>query len=267
MGPSIRRRTMAVIDQAILEKRFQLGKGALALCERFEKSPDMTEELQVSNRLRVTYAPADASTLRLARESFLRGYEYATEWFDYGGTVPFDLWMAPDAEALGYITCQPHDETFFCAPGDRDGFHVVLFVSPLACGKNADPERLTCLFAHEITHHLIREISHATSVSMKRREERDVPMWLEEGICQLVGGEVCDCLDERRLDGIVGTTDWYDWEDLWNDLSSCEDVDKAYLQAFEKVRALVRTRGRADIIRLLWQNRTGEVDWTNLALE
>lgn len=218
----------------------------------------------MSRYLRITYAPQDAPALPLIVESFLRGYEYATEWFDRQGSMPFDLWMAPDVDDLRYMTCRPHDETFFCAPGDRDGYHIILFVSPLARPTSAGRDRLPGVFAHEITHHLVRDISGATPFSMKRKERGDVPMWLEEGLCQYMESEVCPSLRESWSGRIAAVTEWYDWGELWNDLSSCEDVGKAYLQAYGKVRALLETKGRVEIIRLLYLNRTREADWADL---
>jgi DNA phosphorothioation-dependent restriction protein DptG len=90
-------------------------------------------------------------------------------------------------------------------------------------------------------------------------------MWLEEGLCQFIDSEVYPPLQQQRAERIAGITEWYDWEDLWNDLSSCEDANKAYLQAYKKTRTLVERGGKPEIIKLLYLNRTQQVDWKELS--
>jgi hypothetical protein len=249
-----------MVDPALLKHRFRLRE-THHLCERFAKSPNLTERCTLSGCLLISYAPRDKPVLPLIEEAFLKAYRYARGWFDYRGDMPFDLWMAPEVADLHYMTCQPHSAGFFCAPGTRDGRHVILFVSPSACPVNGDNERLGGLFAHEISHHLIEEIAHATPYTMRRREVRDLPMWLEEGLCQFVDGEVYPPIKRRRAERLAGITSWYGWEELWNDLSSCHDVEKAYLQAYNAANALVEAKGRLGVIRLLYSNRTRQVSW------
>jgi hypothetical protein len=129
---------------------------------------------------------------------------------------------------------------------------------------NSDKDRLTGNLAHEISHHFIRDISGATLLSMKRKETGDVPMWLEEGLCQFIESELCLSLQQSRIGRITKVAKWYDWEELWNDLSSCEDANIAYLQAYKGIRILVETKGKEEIIRLLYLNRTHYVNWNNL---
>ncbi|OPY74668.1 MAG: hypothetical protein A4E64_02171 [Syntrophorhabdus sp. PtaU1.Bin058] len=234
------------------------------LSERFEKSPTITETFSVADHLRISYADRDVPALPLIRESFLRAYAYVKDWFDCRDDIAVDLWVAPTQADLEYMTCMRCEETFFCAPGIRDGMNVILFVSPLRCRMNADPDRLAGILAHEITHHVVRDISRATVFSMKRKEKRDVPMWLEEGLCQFIDSEVYPPLRQIRAGKIAGITKWYDREELWDDLSSCDDADRAYLQAYKEVRTFVETNGKEEIIRLLYLNRTHCMNWNDL---
>jgi hypothetical protein len=250
-------------DQAPLERRFELRKTRY-ICERFEKSPNITEECIVSDHLRICYALRDAPILPSVRESFLQAYMYTKDWFGCEGDIALALWMAPESADLQYMTCLPCEETFFCAPGSRNGTDIILFVSPLSCPMNADKDRLPGVFAHEITHYAVRHISHSTVFSVKRKEEQDVPMWLEEGLAQFIDSEMYPPLTQRRAGKIARITKWYDREEMWNDLSSCEDVTTAYLQAYKETRALIETIGKSEIIRLLHLNRTHEVDWTDV---
>jgi hypothetical protein len=250
-------------DKALLGRRFELREAAY-ICERFEKSPSITEECIVSHHLRICYALRDAPILPLIREPFLQAYRYAKDWFGCEGDMALALWMAPELADLQYMTCLPCEETFFCAPGCRNGMGIILFVSPPSCRTNGGKDRLPGLFAHEITHYFVRDISHATEFSMKRKAERDVPMWLEEGLAQIMDSEMCPPLSERRAGKIARITKWYDREEMWNDLSSCEDPATAYLQAYKETKALMETIGKSEIIRLLHLNRTHEVDWTDV---
>jgi hypothetical protein len=102
---------------------------------------------------------------------------------------------------------------------------------------------------------------------MRRKESMDVPMWLEEGLCQLIQSEVNPSLQVKWAEDIARTTKWYPLQDLWNDLSSCEDVNTAYLQAYKETTALVKKKGKARIIQLLYLNRTHHVNWNDLSSE
>jgi len=258
-----KRENMNSIDQSLLKKRFALRKTRY-ISERFEKSPNITEQCAVSDCLHISYAAQDEAVLPLISTSFLQAYQYVKDWFGFDSDMAFGLWMAPHVKDLQYMTCQPHDEGFFCAPGSRDNRNIILFVSPLSCRVNADKDRLTGVFAHEITHHVVRDISGATVLSMTRKEKRDVPLWLEEGLCQVINSEIYPPLRQSCAERIDGAAKWYDREELWNDLSSCEEVNTAYLQAYKETKSLLAAKGRTEIIRLLYRNRTGETDWTAL---
>ena len=174
--------------------------------------------------------------------------------------MAFDLWMAPKVIDLQYMTCLPCDEGFFCAPGNRGERKIILFISPLSSQKNADKSSLTGCLAHEIAHHIIQDISRATILTMKRKEDFDLPMWLEEGLCQLIQSEVYPSLQWYFTEDIVGKVPRYPLEELWNDLSSCEDARTAYLQAYRETIALMAAIGKSGVIQLLNLNRTHDVN-------
>jgi len=247
----------------MLEQRFDLRKTRY-LCERFKKSPNITEECSVADHLGICYSAGDASIITSVRELFLRTYMYVKDWFDYRGDIAIDLWVAPETVDLQYMTCLSCGDGFASAPGSRNGKNVILFVSPLSGGKNADKDRFSGMLAHEITHHFVTDISHATIFYMKRKEERNVPVWIEEGLCQLIQSEVDPSFRMKCDEDIARPHSWQPLQDVWNDLSSCEDVDTAYLQAYEETKTLVEKKGKAEIIRLLHLNRTHSVDWSDL---
>lgn len=252
-----------IIDQSVLECRFALRK-TLHISERLEISPNIKDLCTVTEYLHIRHAARDVSILPLIRESFLRAYGFVIDWFDCRSDIALALWVAPEVSDLRYMTCLPCDEGFFCAPGSRNGWKIILFVSPRACRGNTDPERLSGLLAHEITHHVVRALSHATDLTMKRKEKRDLPMWLEEGLCQMIQGEF-DLAFRRKLDErISGTTTRYNPAELWDDLSDCRDVPAAYMEAYRHTRELVEAKGRQEVIRLLHRHRARDVDWNDL---
>jgi hypothetical protein len=254
---------MNSIDQSLLESRFEL-RNTRYISERFELSPKITERCSVSDHLLIRYSAPDASFLPLIRSSFVRAYGYVQEWFGCNRDIPFALWVAPAVSDLRYMTCLPCDEGFSCAPGSLDGWRIILFISPQVCRRNSDPDSLSGLLAHEISHHVVRTLSLATELTMKRSEGLDLPMWLEEGLCQLIQGEIHHPFRQRLDEQVARTTEWYEPDELWNDLSSCRDVKTAYLQAYRDIRALVETKGRQDVIRLLHRNRTRDVNWVRI---
>jgi len=254
---------MDCIDQLLLDRRFKLQKTQY-ISERFAKSPNITEKCFVSDHLLICHAVQDDSILPLIRESFLRAYRYVKDWFGYQRDIAFALWMAPELIDLQYMTCLSCDENFFCAPGSQNGIKIILFLSPLSCQKNASPNSLTATLSHEIAHHIIREISGASNLTMKRKESADLPMWLEEGLCQLVQGELNPDFQKYCNENIRRSTNWYSMEELWKDLSSCQDVGKAYLQAYKETKSFVRARGKTEVIQLLHSNRTHDVNWNDL---
>jgi hypothetical protein len=252
------------MDISELQQRFDLRRTQY-LCERFEKSPHITEKCSVAGHLSICYGDRDTSIVPSVQDVLLGVYAYVKDWFDYRGDLAIELWMAPETVDLQYRTCLPCDDCFACAPGTRDGMNVILIVSPLAHGRNADKGRLSAVLAHEITHHFVTDISHSTIFAMKRRERQDVPMWLEEGLAALIMGEVYPALRQRFDEAVAGTREWYPLEDMWHDLSSCEDANRAYLQAYRETRALVERMGKGEVIRLLYLNRTHYVNWNDLA--
>ena len=254
---------MAVIDQTLLQRRFDLRRTQY-LCERLEKSPNLRKEYSVAPHLRISCAARDASILPSVGEVFLQQYAYVKDWFGFRGDMAIDLWMAPEVVDLEYMTCMPCDDGYMCAPGMRNGAHIIPFVSPLTSLKNADTVRFSAVLAHEITHHFVRDISQATIFSMKRKESLDLPLWLEEGLCEVIQSEVNPSLQAKWDEEIAKVATWYPLEDLWNDLSTCGDEGKGYLQAYRETKAIVERRGKVEIIGLLYLNRTHYVKWSDL---
>jgi len=257
---------MPAIDQASLERRFDLSRTQY-LCERLEKSPNLTEEYSVAPHLRISYAPRDASILPSIGEVFLKQYAHVKNWFDFHGDLAIDLWMAPEVVDLEYMTCMPCGDGYMCAPSTRDGAKIIAFVSPLSSIKNSDTVGFSAGLAHEIAHHFVSDISQATPFSMKRKESLDLPLWLEEGLCQLIQSEVNPSLQAKWTGDIAATTVWFRLEDLWNDLSDCEDEIKGYLQAYKVTKSVIEWRGRKEIVGLLYLNRTHYVEWNELPRE
>lgn len=256
---------MNSIDRNMLSRRFKL-RGKRFISERLAKSPRINVHFAMTDHLHIRFAAQDFPVLALIDEAFNRAYGYVMDWFGCGSdnNMVFDLWMAPEVVDLQYMTCLPCDETFFCAPGVQSGMHVILFVSPQFCQQNADKDRLSGILAHEITHHVVRDISHASVFSMKRRENLDVPMWLEEGLCLFIESEFYPTIRKKRAEEIAKRSKWYDLDVLWNDLSACDDPETAYLQAYKETRKLIKTKGKEGIVRLLHQNRTHSVIWNDL---
>ncbi len=251
------------MDPSLLAQRFALRETQY-LCERFEKSPNITEACSVADNLGICYGMSDASIIPALGTLLRRVYLFVKEWFGYRGDVAIDLWVAPTIADLQYMTCVPHEEGYACAPGTRNGANIIILDSPLSGGKNSDNDRLAAVLAHEITHHFVAEISRSTPFTMKRREGLDVPMWLEEGLGMVVMTEMGPSFGTRFNARIVGITDWYPLDDMWNDLADCEDADRAYLQAYREAKRLVEQRGRVEVIRLLYLNRTHYINWNDL---
>jgi len=253
---------MNSIDRNMLSRRFKL-RGKRFISERLAKSPRINVHFAMTDHLHIRFAAQDFPVLALIDEAFNRAYGHVMDWFGCGSddNMVFDLWMAPEAVDLQYMTCLPCDETFFCAPGVQSGMYVILFVSPQCCQQNADKDRLSGLLAHEITHHVVRDISHASVFSMKRQENLDVPMWLEEGLCQFIESEVYPAARHNHTEEITRISNGYERETLWNDLSACDDPETAYLQAYKETRTILESTGKTELIRLLYLHRMHEVDW------
>lgn len=254
------------MDQALLNQRFALGEKQY-ISECFVKSPNITETRHVTNELLLSYAPKDSNILALVEGPYRKAYALAKGWFKYGEEMALDLWMAPEVADLQYMTGQLCDAKWFCAPGHRNGRRIILFVSPLSCAANSWPGRLAGCLGHEICHHLLEKITGSTVFTMKRKEEQGLPMWLEEGLCQVIQAELDPAFRRKCLKQKDEMRNLYELEDLWNDLSSCEDVHKAYLQAYKQTQALLDAYGKAEIIRLLYYSGSHAVDWNRMARE
>ncbi len=255
-----------ILDEVIMNRRFALRSGNL-IPDRLEKSPNITECDSLSKHLQIHYAPQDETVLPFIRASLSEAYNVVKSWFGMQDDLPIALWMAPEENDLQYMVCIPCAGSYFFAPGKRDGMSVITFVSPLSCQINKDKIRMTSLLAHEISHHVIQDISNASVDSTTRKENMDVPMWLEEGLCQYLQCEVQPSFDKKLTDNMSAISEKRDLEDLWNDLT-CRDnpdaTDAAYVQAYCAVKWLVQEKGKAEILRLLSSNRDHTTDWKAL---
>jgi hypothetical protein len=80
----------------------------------------------------------------------------------------------------------------------------------------------------------------------------------------LIQAELHPCFHKKCEAGIAGISSWYDLEDLYNDLSCCDDVRIGYLQAYQETKRLLTAMGKSEIIRLLYLNRTDKINWNEL---
>ena len=251
------------LDETTMNRRFSL-RNSCRIADRLEKSPNITERYSISTHLDIHYAPQDATILPLIQESLLDAYGIVKTWFNYSNDLAISLWMAPEVKDLQYMVCIPCADSYFFAPGARDGINIIVFVSPLTCRLNHNEIRMTALLAHEITHHIIRAIAQASTDATIRKQNLDMPMWLEEGLCQLMECEVHPSIEDKFIKSINEISQWYDLEDLWNDLSSCSDTNSAYLQAYFATQRLVNKIGQAEVLTLLSLNRDHKTDWREL---
>ncbi|MGD9210011.1 MAG: hypothetical protein PVI90_04515 [Desulfobacteraceae bacterium] len=246
-----------------LEKRFAQRKTQY-LCERFEKSPNITKERSITDYLSICYSDQDASIIPTLCDLFFQMYMFVKKWFDYQGDITIQLWIAPTVEDLQFMTCMPCSEGYACAPGKIYGAHIILIDSPLLGGKNSNEKRLSAVLAHEICHHFVTKISRSTLFTMKRKENLDVPMWLEEGLGIVIMTEVNPGLQKIFEERIAQTTKWYFLDEIRNDLSDCKDSNRAYLQAYNETKKLIKHRGKSDLIHLLYLNRIYHINWNDL---
>lgn len=252
-----------MIAPSLLNHRFRLRETQF-LCERFEISPNISEEYPVAEHLTIRYGRTHVPIVNTLGDVFEQMYLWVKKWFGYRSDIAMELWVAPTVEDLQFMTCQPCGQGYACAPGTKNGAKIILIESPSLGGRNSDEGRLSAILAHEISHHVISDISRATPFTMKRRETLDVPMWLEEGLATVVMTGVCPSLRTSFEKRISLTTEWYSLEDMCNDLSSCNDPDKAYLQSYKETRSLIDSVGKTDIIKALFLNRTHYIGWNDL---
>jgi hypothetical protein len=172
-----------------LDQRFALAQTQY-LCQRFEKSLNVSEEYSVSDHLTICCGNADVPVAPAIAGVLLKMYLHVKSWFGNHGDIVIELWVAPTVDDLQFMTCMPCTEGYACAPGTKNGANIILIDSPSLKGKNSDEGRLSAVLAHEISHHFITDISRFTLFTMKRRERLDVPMWLEEGLATTVMTEV-----------------------------------------------------------------------------
>jgi len=243
-----------------LPKRFELRKTKY-LPERVKISPNITQSIIVKEHLSICFAPADSNIVDSVSEALISAYDIAKNWFGINYEVPIQLWIAPELIDMNYMLCNNCPNDLFCAPGKKNGYGIIAFQSPRTGKRNRIPERLKSLLGHEISHHMILDISGATNLAMTRRINNDLPMWLEEGICQIVQADLNPQYKVLFNQQIEANQIWYKQVDLWDDLSSCNDVPKAYLQGYRDACRIINEYGKDRIISLLKQNKNKTIDW------
>ena len=77
----------------------------------------------------------------------------------------------------------------------------------------------------------------------------------------MIQADINPSLQNMRVESIRRIKKWYDLEELYNDLSCCQDINKAYLQAYKATKILINEKGKEEVIRLLYLNRTQQVAW------
>lgn len=247
----------------MLQARFRL-RDSHHISERFDKSPNIEKQMQTGASLEICHADQDALIIQNVKEMCLKAYSYTKEWFGHPDDLAMNLWLAPDIVDFQYMTCLECDEGFFCAPGNHQGKKVILCLTPRAYRQKPSKERFTAGLAHEIAHHFIRKISGATVLTMNRKQNHDLPMWLEEGLCQVIQSELDPIFQQRLDEETKKIRQWDKLNDLWNDLSSCKDVKKAYLQAYNATKTLMVGIGKLGAIKLLFLNAKKGVDWIDV---
>ncbi|NPE26545.1 hypothetical protein HNV12_00905 [Methanococcoides sp. SA1] len=232
-----------------LKKRFDLANSKF-LSERFAKSPSLEKTCDINEYLSICYSPQEEFLLNVAK-AFSDAYDFVCDWFEIKKGLRIQLWLANNIDDMHYMTCMECTSDSAFSPGWSDNRAIILCQSPMTSRRNRFDKRLTSLFVHEISHFVIRHLSGASDVTMKRQGCNNLPMWVEEGLCLSAQSDYDSkykLIYSERIDKI---NTWYKNEELWNDLSECEDASVAYLQAYRDVSMLLDSCGKTKIFELL----------------
>jgi hypothetical protein len=71
---------MTVITETMIQHRFELKKTKY-ISERFEKSPNISKSLVISEQLEISYADQDQSLLPLFISELSQAYKHVEKWF------------------------------------------------------------------------------------------------------------------------------------------------------------------------------------------
>jgi hypothetical protein len=239
----------------------------MELPDRLEQSPNLTHRHVVSDDLRVSHAEADVAALPFLEGALTTAYRHAGGWFEGTAGVRFDFWVAPDLTDLQYMLCIPCQDGFFCSPGESDGWGAITALSPRAYRHRDRLAHFTSSLAHEVSHHIVQARAGATRYTLRRRDLGDLPMWVEEGLCQVVECAVDGDQADRLREQARYVEEWLSFEVLWNDLAACPNRRLGYLQAYHAVRALIAARGEQHVFDILSRNAERAVDWRAVAAD
>jgi hypothetical protein len=230
-----------------------------------EPSTDLTVTLLVNDYLSICYCPDDRDIILLMRDILLDSYNYVKNWFHYGSNLMIELRIMPAAERAPDAT-NPFslDAPYPASLEIQDWKNIISFLTPLSPDHNRDINFFSGLLAHLIAHHFITAISGTASYHTEPRRYPNVPVWLEEGLCQVIQGEVDQGFRLECFRKIKGISVWPDLRHIWNGLSSSSDLSLADLQAYWNVYQIVLDGRKAEIIRLLRLNRLHNVNWKTL---
>lgn len=230
--------------------------GAMAyLADRFRRAPNLTGCHAVHDRLCIRYDDKDAARLPAFGEICRVGAKRALAWFGLDAGPCFEIWLAGDPADLFFMTALRCQGFAAYAPGQRDGKAIIIVQVPRPVGLEKEHDRLVAIVAHECAHHIVEGISGASVYTMRRRQENDLPMWVEEGLCVVVQAACRKAaLGFCTKDGPAAASR-YAISALWNDLSDCPDRDAAYAQAYAMVRAVIGTYGKDFLLWLLRRDR------------
>lgn len=234
----------------------------VTLCER---SRDLTVSLLINDYLSISYCPDDGDIILYMRDILLDSYNHVKNWFHYGSNLILELRIIPAAEqARGATNPFPLNAPYPASLEIQDWKNIISFLSPLSPDHNRDINFFSGLLAHLIAHHFITAISGTASYHTKPRLYPNVPVWLEEGLCQVIQGEVDQDFRHRCFGRMQDIAAWPDLRHIWNDLPCSSYFSTAQLQAYWSVYQIVRDGRKAEIIRLLRLNRLHHVKWKSL---
>lgn len=221
------------------------------LADRFRRAPNLAGCHAVHDRLLIRHDDKDAARLPAFGEICRDGARRALAWFGLDAGPCFEIWLAGDAADLEYMTALRCQGLAAYAPGYRDGKAIIVMQVPRPVGLETERDRLVAIVAHECTHHIVGEISGASVYTMRRRQENDLPMWVEEGVCVVVQAACRETVPAYCTKYGPAAAGRYAISALWNDLSDCPDRDAAYAQAYALVRAVIGTYGKDFLLWLL----------------
>lgn len=235
-------------------------RNELKLCET---SRDLAVTLLINDFLSISYSPEDACIALAMRDVLLDSYNYVKNWFHYGSNLIIELRVTPLDDAQG-ITPLPCNASYHFSLEVHDWKNIITFPSPRSPGHDKNINFFSGLLAHLIAHHFITALSGTASYHTKPRHYPNVPVWLEEGLCLAIQGEVDQDFRHLCFHKMQDVIAWPDLRHIGNNLPSCSNLSAAHLQAYWNVYQVLRAGRKSEILRLLRQNRLHHVNWKTL---